>query len=349
MTKKTALVICPGRGTYNKPELGYLARHHADKSGFIGMVDAFRAAQGQVPVSALDSAARYSIARHTSGDNASPLIYACSYADFLGIDREAWDIVAVTGNSMGWYIALACGGAVDAGGGMEIVNTMGTLMQETLIGGQLIYPLVDANWQEISGRREELMAKMAEVNADLPSALFISIELGGLMVFAGTSEALKVFEARLEPEQERYPMRLQNHAAFHTPLQQPVAAAGQARLGADLFSAPAIPLIDGRGSIWWPFSSEPEKLRDYTLQTQVVETYDFTKAVQVGVKEFAPDALIITGPGTTLGGAVAQCLIDMEWQGLRSKSDFLARQKSDQPVIHAMGMDGQRAGVVSVV
>lgn len=24
--RKTAAVICPGRGTYNKPELGYLAR-----------------------------------------------------------------------------------------------------------------------------------------------------------------------------------------------------------------------------------------------------------------------------------------------------------------------------------
>ena len=27
--RSKAVVVCPGRGTYNKPELGYLARHHA--------------------------------------------------------------------------------------------------------------------------------------------------------------------------------------------------------------------------------------------------------------------------------------------------------------------------------
>lgn len=334
-------MICPGRGTYNKSELGYLRRHHADKGDLIEMIDAYRNAQGQKTVSALDGAERYSIAQHTRGDNASPLIYACSYADYLSIDQTQWEVAAITGNSMGWYIALACSGAVDARGGLEIVNTMGTLMQETLIGGQLIYPLVDEDWREIDGRREDLMEKMARVNARAPGSLFISIELGGLLVFAGTTEALERFAEMLTPEQARYPMRLQNHAAFHTPLQQPVAQAGQARLGEGLFAGPSHALIDGQGNIWHPFSSDPRSLRHYTLQTQVVETYDFTRAVQVGVREFAPDALIITGPGTTLGGAVAQCLIGIEWQGLHCKADFVARQKSDAPIIYAMGMDGQ--------
>ncbi|MFT5313562.1 MAG: hypothetical protein ACI8Z9_002055, partial [Paraglaciecola sp.] len=30
-TKQRAVVICPGRGTYNKDELGYLQHLHADK------------------------------------------------------------------------------------------------------------------------------------------------------------------------------------------------------------------------------------------------------------------------------------------------------------------------------
>lgn len=30
---KTAVVICPGRGSYTKAELGYLGRHHSDKLG----------------------------------------------------------------------------------------------------------------------------------------------------------------------------------------------------------------------------------------------------------------------------------------------------------------------------
>ncbi|MCO5135189.1 MAG: hypothetical protein M9908_12770 [Phyllobacteriaceae bacterium] len=32
--RKTAVVVCPGRGTYNKGELGYLARHFTDKARY---------------------------------------------------------------------------------------------------------------------------------------------------------------------------------------------------------------------------------------------------------------------------------------------------------------------------
>ena len=109
---RSAVVICPGRGTYNKAELGYLKRHHADKKDFIAMVDAYRAEHDQPAISVLDGAERYSVGTFSRGDNASPLIYACAYSDFLSIDRSKLEIVAVTGNSMGWYIALACAGAL---------------------------------------------------------------------------------------------------------------------------------------------------------------------------------------------------------------------------------------------
>ena len=49
------------------------------------------------------------------------MIYACAYADFLAIDRDRFDILGVTGNSMGWYIALACAGALDVMNGFEVV------------------------------------------------------------------------------------------------------------------------------------------------------------------------------------------------------------------------------------
>ena len=40
---------------------------------------------------------------------------------------------------------MACAGALDPMGGLQVVNTMGTLMQDHLIGGQTIYPFVDEN------------------------------------------------------------------------------------------------------------------------------------------------------------------------------------------------------------
>ena len=53
---KTAVVICPGRGTYTKTELGVLGRHFADKA-LLARFDARRAALGQETLSALDGAA----------------------------------------------------------------------------------------------------------------------------------------------------------------------------------------------------------------------------------------------------------------------------------------------------
>jgi [acyl-carrier-protein] S-malonyltransferase len=338
--KKTAVVICPGRGTYNKPELGYLARHHATQSGLIAQFDAFRTAAGQSPLSTLDGAARFSGAEHTRGDTASALIYAAAYCDARAI-ADTYDVLAITGNSMGWYIALAVAGAVSPLGGMNIVNTMGTLMQTHLIGGQTLYPFVDDTWIEIPGQRDHLLRVVADINTRPNHVLDVSIHLGGMLVLAGNTDGLAAFENAVPPLQGRYPMRLPNHAAFHTSLQSPVAAQGQSLLTADLFTPPQIPLVDGRGAVWYPKSCTSGALHAYTLGHQVTETYDFTTALQIAAKTFAPDVFIITGPGTTLGGAVAQSLLGIGWQGLTTKAAFQARQSTD-PVLISMGRDDQR-------
>ena len=342
--KQTAVVVAPGRGTYNRDELGYFTRHHADQRALMARFDAFRHGMGQEALTALDGADRFSGARHTRGDNASGLIHACAYADFLAIDRTRFDILAVTGNSMGWYIALACAGALDAMGGFEVVNTMGTLMQEHMIGGQLIYPFVDEDWREIPGARARIEGKMADINARTDHHLARSIDLGGLLVLAGNEKGLTAFEAEMPVVQARYPMRLPGHAAFHTALQTPVAAAGQARLGQDLFSGPKLPMIDGRGAIWSPKSTDPAALRAYTLGHQVTEPYDFTAALRVAAHEFMPDVFIVLGPGATLGGAVAQSLLAANWRGMASKTDIKARQESS-PLLMSMGLADQRKWV----
>ena len=326
--KKRALLIAPGRGTYNKTELGYLKKYHADKSDFMAMIDDYRHTQNQITISELDQKPQYSVKEHTRGDNASPLIYACAYADYLSIDQEKFDIVAITGNSMGWYIALACGNALSERNALDLINTMGKMMQDSLIGGQLIYPFVDKNWQEIDGKRAELKNLIEDINATEGHDLYISIELGGMIVFAGNDVAIQELQTRLPPIQDRFPLILPNHAAFHTPLQKPISKKALEIFSPGIFNAPAIPLIDGRGHIWRPYATDTQDLYDYTLNHQVCETYDFTKAIQVGMKEYAPDCIIVLGPGTTLGSAIAQSLIQIGWDGLKTKEDYAERQKS---------------------
>lgn len=341
MTRKTAVVICPGRGTYNASELGYLQRHFPDRA-LMSRFDAIRTAEGQDSLTALDGADRFLASRHTRGDNASALIYAATYGDFLSLDRQGIEVVAVTGNSMGWYSALACAGAATPEDGFTIANTMGRLMQTALIGGQLVYPWVDEGWVPRPTRKAALFALVEDIASRRDHVLALSIDLGGLLVLAGNEAGLKAFEASVDPVQGRFPMRLGNHAAFHTALQAPVAAQGRAALPASLLTQPQLPLVDGRGAVWWPGATDPQALHAYTLGHQVTEPYDFTAAIRTAAHEFAPDLFIVTGPGTTLGGAVAQSLILAQWRGMGSKSDFQTLQ-ADNPLLVAMGLPDQRA------
>lgn len=343
--KKTAVVICPGRGTYNKEELGYLQRLHADKPELIKVIDDYRQQQGQDSISQLDALTKYSMRKHTAGENASALIYACAMADYQSINQDEYDIVAVTGNSMGWYIALAVAGALKPKPAIELINTMGSMMSNGVIGGQLIYPISDEEWRQNTAVIKQINLWLDEVNQDVANDVHISIHLGGYLVFGGNKAGLAALEDKLPVVQDRYPMNLFNHAAFHTPLLKDTANQARAMLAKSLFSSPSIPLIDGLGNIWQPYSSDLGKLYDYTLDTQVVAPYNFTKAIEVAVKEFAPDKLIILGPGSTLGGAVAQSLIKQQWLELTCKSDFISLQKSD-PFILAMGLADQRKQVV---
>jgi len=341
--KKSAVVIFPGRGTYGKDELGYLARHHSNKAEFIAGVDQWREQQGRATVSSLDSAKSYAASKHASSINASAIIYACALADFADINRDKFEIAAVCGNSLGWYLTLAAAGALNQANAIRLVDTMGALMEEKGVGGQLIYPFVDEDWRA-SRTHERAIANALHAGRTEGNA-FLSIRLGGMAVLAGDDAGMAAMEKSLPKAEERYPFRLARHAAFHTPLLAHVSGAAFEQLGPDLFTAPDIPMVDGRGAIWTRNATEADELHQYTLGQQITETYDFSKSIEVAIKEFAPDVLILAGPGATLGAPVAQELIRHRWLGLESKADFSARQKSD-PFLLAMGRKGQRRRVL---
>lgn len=336
-----AVVVCPGRGTYGKGELGSLLRRHGGKGALLAGYEALRAEAGQEALAALDGAERFDAARHTRGDNASALIHAMTVADAQ--DLAGVEVVAVTGNSMGWYSALPVAGALTPEDGFRLANGMGTLMQAALIGGQLVYPFLGDDWRADPARKAELLALVAGIGARPGHVLTLSIDLGGMLVLAGDAAGLAAFEAAV-PKVGQFPLRLANHAAFHSGLQAPVAAEGRARFIDLPWRQPEVPLVDGRGAIWWPGSTDTAALAEYTLGHQVVATYDFSRAIAVAAREFAPDVFIVTGPGTTLGGAVAQSLILANWRGMASKDDFQNRQEV-APVLVSMGREDQRRTV----
>ena len=337
MAKKRVIVVCPGRGSYTRETSNYLSGLKPDISSHIISFDKKRESENLTKISELDKN-NFRSKIHMTGENASPLIYACSVKDFMLIDKTKYDIVAICGNSMGWYISLALGGAITFDKGYDLIQTMGTLTQNHGSGGQIIYPIINDEWQ-IDIEKKELVLKEIE-----NSNSFISIYLGGYIVIGGDQNSLDRLLKKL-PRNDKYPFQIPFHSAFHTSLLSGVVATAQSSFNRNIFNRPSIPLVDGRGNIWSPWSTNKSELYNYTLGHQIIKPYNFSASIEVALKEFCPDNIILLGPGNTLGGPVAQVLIDHNWNDLKAKSEFVQNQ-AENPFVLSMGIDEQRGIVI---
>lgn len=337
MSKNRIAVVAPGRGSYTKETMGYLKRNSSGIRQWIQQMDDARKSMSLPTLTELDQAEIFKTQLHTKGEHASALIYACALADFHRIDLDKNEIVAITGNSMGWYIALVLAGVLDPMQGFELIQTMGAMMSGGLVGGQVIYPVVDESWQIDSSQRDNVMAIVKKLNTMEGVEVYISIELGGYLVFGankqGVTELLKAL-----PKNGDFPFQLINHGAFHTPLLKQVSEKAFQLLRPEMFRPPTRPLVDGRGKIWQPYSTDPLEIYRYTLGHQVLEPYHFTNAVSVALKEFVPDQLWLLGPGNSLGGSIGQILVNLRWKTITGKLEFSETQKSEKPMLVSMGL-----------
>jgi hypothetical protein len=248
---------------------------------------------------------------------------------------------------MGWYTALHVGGCLAFDEGLRLADTMAGFQRGGPIGGQVIWPVVDDEWRWDHDAAGRGFIALTEVMREGLSA-GISIVLGGFEVFWGEHGAVRELLARLPKRkfgEREYPFQLQGHAAFHSRLLKGVSAKAQEALGDLAIAAPAVALVDGRGKIWPAAFSDPKEILAYTLGHQVTETFDFTTSVRVALRELGPDHVVLLGPGDTLGGAIGQIMVKEGWRGIRSKSDFVARQKSDEPPLVTLARPEQAARV----
>ncbi len=331
--KRAAVLVCPGRGAYGPGDLGEITTKASKyDQDVLQSFDDRRRSLGQITLSDLDKKNRFSVKIHTTSENASSLIFASSFLDFLSIDNNEYEIVAVTGNSLGWYTAITCASAVSLMAGFDIVNTMGTLMESKGRGGQLVYPWMSSNWEVSFERRERIMQWVREVDCQADAFLRLSIDFGGMLVFAGNEAGLKKFETLAPKVAEKFPLRLKNHAAFHTPMLAHITAEASELFDESLFTSSEIPMVDGRGAIWYPHCYDHHALHDYTLRYQITEPYFFSKAIQVAAMEFAPDVFITVGPGDSLRKAIAESLIMINWRDIGCRKEFETQEKK-APII----------------
>ena len=333
MNRERIVIICPGRGSYTRDTQGYLNKYIQSSSNKIKYMDDERNNAGLPTLTEIDSQ-KFKASIHMKGEHASTLIYACSLVDYYSIDQSKYKIVAILGNSMGWYSTLSFSKSLHYQKAYGLIDVMGSMMKNKIIGGQIIYSIADDVWNINKDLMKQCLKEVEKVGAK------ISIYLGGYIVIGADQEALNTLLKRL-PKKDNYPFQLPYHAAFHTPLLQSISKEAKEIFSKDTFLKPQTPIIDGRGYIWSPWSTNETDLWNYTFDHQVSNTYDFTKSLTVSIKEFSPDKIVLLGPGNTLGGAIGQILCKLKWKNIASKKDFVSLQK-ENPFLISMGIPDQR-------
>ena len=333
MNKKRIIIVCPGRGSYTRESSGYLKKYGKLISEHVMWMDKMREREDLLSLTLLDDKP-FQSKTHMTGENASALIFACSLSDFSFINQSKYEIVSVIGNSMGWYTSLVLGNALSIEDGYELIHSMGSMTSGQLIGGQIIYPVLDDEWKIDIEKQNNTIALLKEAGC------FVSIKLGGYLVIGGKQSSLDSLLNKL-PKIDDYPFQIPFHSSFHTPLLNSISKRALRSISPKIFQKPSIPIIDGKGDIWSPYSTDVNKLFEYTLGKQIYDFFNFSKAISVGLKEFCPDNILLLGPGNSLGGVIGQILIQNKWNGLSSKEDFIIQQKKD-PFLISLGIDSQR-------
>ncbi len=309
MTRPKAFLLCPGRGSYTRSELGSL-RGLADALGaegedLLGRLEDCRArSEPDLPsLEELDGHSSFKPGLHLKGRNASALIFACSILDARLRLREV-DPILVGGNSLGFYTALVLAGALSLEDGARLVSTMARLQEEGPGGGQILWTLLDEDWNVLPERKALVEGLCGGPPGEgAPGGPSLSIRLGGHVVLAGDEAAMRRCEEELPKVRlgkRDFPFRLPFHGPFHTSLLRPVSERASRELGDLPFRTPRIPLIDGRGYVWPTYGVQGPALRDYTLGHQCVRCFDFTGMVRVALCDHAPESTILLAPGASL-------------------------------------------------
>jgi hypothetical protein len=310
--------------------LGSLPRQHP----WVRRADELRSTDGLTPLSELDAADSFDAAVHLRPTNAWPLIFLCGLLDAERI-ADDHEVVAVTASSTGWFTALAASGSLGFDDAFRVAQEMGRAAEEPLHNGdraaEMIYPLTDDAWRP----DDALVDRVASVLAGADDA-FLAIDLGAFAIIGGTSSAVEALGAQLDPVSigpRAYPVRLASADGWHTPLRAGAMTEAASRLGGLTWDRPNVTLIDGRGFRFTPWSTDPAELAAATLLHQGQSTYDFAAGMGVALREYAPDVVLLSGPGGSLGAACAQLVVMEGYRSIRTRADLEASQSGPSPLL----------------
>jgi [acyl-carrier-protein] S-malonyltransferase len=327
-----ALVAFPGRGSYGPGSLGSLDPEHA----WVREADRLRAADGLPSLTDLDASSRFDPALHGRPTNAWPLTFLIGLLDAERIAGDH-DVVVVVASSTGWYTALAAAGALEFDEAFRLVGQMAAAAEEEVAGGaaELVYPLVDEAWVSVPDRGAAVDAALDAIGDGAGRAL----ELGPFTVVGGSATGVRRVGSRLPTvtvSGRDYPITLGTRDAWHTPLRAAAVERAAERLGALAWRRPSVTLVDGRGRRHTPWSADVRTLAEESVATGPTERYDFATSFRVALREYAPDIILLPGPGATLGTACAQLVVAEGYRGIRSRTELEELQGGTRPILLAV-------------
>jgi acyl transferase domain-containing protein len=334
MRATRGILVLAGRGPGATAGRGALPAHH----DWVEHTDELRAARGLQGLAALD-AAPFDPAVHLQPIHALPLAWL---SGMLDAERAALDhgIAAVVGNGIGFVTALTATGVIGFDDGFAYVQELGRLQQRPLPGGghggQVIYPRTDEAWRPDAALAASVAATMTGAGGNGRGSVYESVELGAFDVLAGDDAGVERLLRHLAPVrvgERRYPLRLPLQAPDHTPLAAHLVPELGARMARARWERPQVTLIDGTGRRWSPWSTDPAALAAYALGPFLTTPYRFATALRVGLREEAPDLLVVAGTGTGLAALCGQAIVAEGYRGIRTRADFERAQASDPVVL----------------
>ena len=217
---------------------------------------------------------------------------------------------AWSGNSLGWYTALQLSGCVTFEQGLDLVIGTGSFQRRAgQVGGQLVYPVLDDNWQKDDKLTKAVEGGIAAARAQGGFAS-LSIDLGGLVVLAADDIGMAALRASIPPITRgptKFPLVLPAHSAFHTPLMEPMAQAWpSSTLPPFAFPPAGSRLLTDRQDLVYGRRQEQcvhgrrdraAALREYTIGEQIRAPYHFGRSLEIALREWDPDAIVLLGPG----------------------------------------------------
>ena len=328
-----AVVAFPGQGSYTASALRSLPAGHA----WVSRADELRRGLGLTTLSELDAAPAFDPAVHLQAANAAPLTFLCGLLDAERI-ADDHEVVAVVASSTGWVTALAASGALHFDDAFRLVQQLAILSDEhapATVGGQVIYPLSDDDWLPDPDRMAAVVAALAETDGNA----YRSVQLGGFAVIgantAGVGRLLETLPS-ITTSGRTFPMRLAHQGPWHTPLAIGAAERAVEQLADLTWEGPNVTLVDGSGRRFTPWSTDPAELARVTLTDHVISTYDFALSLRVALREYAPDVVLLPGPGSSLGAPAAHVIIAEGYRGIRSRADLEKAQAAENPILLSM-------------